>query len=119
MEQSFDFERIGKKMPYTVPEGYFERMEEDVMLAMTSTASSQVRKKSIRWKRIGRIVGALAAVALLVLVVRTVRLNKENAKVGFGQVELAFNNLSADDQAFLLEVYEEEALEEEEWLLNY
>lgn len=117
MEQSFDFERIGKKMPYTVPEGYFERMEEDVMLAMTSTASSQVRKKSIRWKRIGRIVGALAAVALLVLVVRTVRLNKE--KVGYDQVELAFNKLSADDQAFLLEVYEEEALEEEEWLLNY
>ena len=31
MDKTFDFNTIGKRMPYAVPDGFFEKMEEDVM----------------------------------------------------------------------------------------
>ena len=31
MEQNYDFSRIGKQMPYTVPDGFFEKLEDSVM----------------------------------------------------------------------------------------
>lgn len=31
MEKNFDFNKIGKRMPYTVPEGFFDEMERDIM----------------------------------------------------------------------------------------
>ena len=31
MEENYDFNRIGKQMPYTVPDGFFEKLEEDVV----------------------------------------------------------------------------------------
>ena len=31
MEQDFDFKGIGKKMPYRVPEGFFDEMEEKMV----------------------------------------------------------------------------------------
>ena len=30
MEKEFDFNRIGKRMPYTTPEGFFNKMEADI-----------------------------------------------------------------------------------------
>ena len=31
MKTDFDFDRPGKRMPYTVPDGFFEQMEEDIL----------------------------------------------------------------------------------------
>ena len=33
MEQNYDFNSVGKKMPYTVPDGFFDQLEENVMKA--------------------------------------------------------------------------------------
>ena len=45
MEQSFDFEQVGKKMPYSVPDGFFEKMETEVM---SQLAASQRRNRKGR-----------------------------------------------------------------------
>lgn len=31
MKDTFDFDKIGKRMPYRTPDGFFDKMEEDVM----------------------------------------------------------------------------------------
>ena len=63
----FDFEQIGKRMPYSV---------------------------------------ALAAAACVILLFVLKPTLPKNEAVGFESVELAFNNLSQDDQDYLLSVYE-------------
>ena len=30
MEKGFDFNKIGKRMPYQVPDGFFDQLEENV-----------------------------------------------------------------------------------------
>lgn len=117
MDKTFDFNKIGKRMPYTVPEDFFSTMEENVMSQVfeksgsqgathTDTAEAQEgRKKAIRIA-LRSLVATAAAVALF-LVVHT-KFSEKQDKVDFASVELAFNNLSTDDQSFLLSVYEED-----------
>ena len=35
MKQTFDFKQIGKRMPYRVPNGFFQEMERNVLEAAT------------------------------------------------------------------------------------
>lgn len=44
MDNRFDFNKIGKRMPYTVPEGIFDEMRENVLKETArSTAASRRR----------------------------------------------------------------------------
>ena len=70
MEENNEFISVGKKMPYTVPDGFFDQLEEQVM--------NEVKAEPAKEKKSGK-----------------------------GK-ELAFNNLSTEDQDYLLEVYQEE-----------
>lgn len=31
MESNFDFNKIGKRMPYTTPDGFFDSLETDIL----------------------------------------------------------------------------------------
>ena len=97
MEQNYDFSKIGKQMPYTVPDGFFDELEENVMSKCTQRA------------RIIRTALAIAACIVLLLVVKkALPQGNDTSTDDFENVELAFNNLSTDDQDYLLEVYQEE-----------
>ncbi len=113
MEQNYDFSRIGKQMPYTVPYGFFDQLEENMM---NEVKAQHARKKAIAVRIAVRAVIAIAACIALFLVVKKVWL-KDTTTDDFANVELAFNNLSTDDQDYLLEVYQEELLLEND--LNY
>ena len=113
MEQNYDFSKIGKQMPYTVPDGFFDRLEEKVM---DGVKAKPARKKAIAIRMAIRAAIAIAACIALFLVVKKV-LPQDTTTDDFANVELAFNNLSTDDQDYLLEVYQEELLLEND--LNY
>lgn len=106
MEQNYDFSKIGKQMPYTVPDGFFEKLEEDVM----NEVKAQPAKKKVTIVRMAiRAALAIAACIALFLVVKEVLpLGNDTVTDDFENVELAFNNLSTEDQDYLLEVYQEE-----------
>lgn len=117
MDKNFDFNKIGKRMPYTVPEDFFSTMEENVMSQVLEKPESQngahadpakVQKDHKRTIRIAlrSLIAAAAAVALF-LVVQT-KFSGKQEDADFASVELAFNNLSTDDQDFLPSVYAEE-----------
>lgn len=106
MEQNYDFSKIGKQMPYTVPDGFFDQLEENVM---NEVKAQPARKKATVLRMAIRAAIAITACIALFLVVKKV-LPQDNDTItdDFENVELAFNNLSTEDQDYLLEVYQEE-----------
>ena len=106
MEQNYDFSKIGKQMPYTVPDGFFDRLEEKVM---DEVKAKPARKKAIAIRmRIRAAIAVAACIALLLVIKKALPQGQDATTDYFENVELAFNNLSTDDQDYLLEVYQEE-----------
>lgn len=102
--QQLDFNKIGKRMPYTVPEGFFDQLGENVMVR--AKAEERKRHKRGRLIAITSTIMTMAAAAALFFVVTTT--TQPADEVEFTDVEQAFNNLSDDDQAYLLAVYQED-----------
>ena len=111
--KQFDFEQVGKLMPYNVPDEFFDKFEENVMEDVRGQ-KDDVREVVNRNKamRIAlRAAIAVAAALALFFVVRATLLQSEPVLASaddFESVELAFNNLSTEDQDFLIQVYEED-----------
>ena len=107
MEQNFDFSKIGKQMPYTVPDNFFDELEENVMNEVKAQPVKKNKAKTIRMV-IRTALAVAACLALFLIVKKTLPQDSDNAIDDFDNVELAFNNLSTEDQDYLLEVYQEE-----------
>ena len=107
MEQNFDFSKIGKQMPYTVPDNFFDELEKNVMNEVKAQPVKKNKAKTIRMV-IRTALAVAACLALVLIVKKTLPQDSDNAIDDFDNVELAFNNLSTEDQDYLLEVYQEE-----------
>ena len=57
MEKEFDFKNIGKQMPYRTPDGFFDRMQEQV----SARTKVEKHKKQLRMRLV--IAATLAAAA--------------------------------------------------------
>ena len=112
MEKIFDFEQVGKRMPYTVPDGFFDKFEENVLRDVKAEAVQLKSRKKARVIKVAlRSAIAVAAAIALFFVVRTTLPKSEPVLASaddFESVELALNNLSTEDQDFLIQVYEED-----------
>ena len=111
MEKTFDFEKIGKRMPYAVPDDFFTKLEENVMDEVTvqkSETTAKPRRKKTIIIAFRSLLAIAAAVALFFVVQPTLTKNDTISADDYASVELAFNNLSTDDQDFLIAVYENE-----------
>ena len=108
MEQNYDFSKIGKQMPYTVPDNFFEELEENVMREVKVQPAKKDKAKTIRMA-IRAALAVAACLALFLIVKKNLPQGNDNTITDdFENVELAFNNLSMEDQDYLLEVYQEE-----------
>lgn len=104
METNFDFNKTGKRMPYTVPDGFFDKMEENILKEVGKEPVIHIKRKPAYLRVAMRSIAAIAAVVAVFLV-----FNIDFAKnhtIGFTDVEQAFNKLSHEDQSYLLEVYQ-------------
>lgn len=109
--KQFDFEQVGQRMPYNVPDGFFDKLEADVRDSLSSSPLQRKKEQKsipLYWKWIGGGIMAIAASVVLFFVVKTTL--PKNEAVDFESVELAFNNLSTEDQEYLLLVYEQDDL---------
>lgn len=110
MDKQFDFGQVGKRMPYNVPDGFFDQLEQNVMAEVKAddTATEKPKQKARTVKMaIRTILAAAAAVALFFVVTKNLPTSESQTDT-FEFVELAYNNLSTEDQEFLMEVYEED-----------
>ena len=111
MEKTFDFEKIGKRIPYSVPDDFFTKLEESVMdevKVQKSEATALPERNKTVIIAIRSLLAIAAAVALFLVVQPMLTKNNMISADDYASVELAFNNLSSDDQDFLVAVYENE-----------
>ena len=116
MEQNYDFSKIGKQMPYTVPDGFFDKLEENVMNEVKAQPA-KTKKATIIRMAIRTAIAVAACIAMFLVVKKVLPQGQDAVADDFENVELAFNNLSTEDQDYLLEVYQEELFLEND--LNY
>ena len=93
-----DLDKMSKTMPYTVPEGFFDEMEERLMQEVAPKKSKA--RNVVLWTSL-----AVAASLALLLVLRQEWHRSDEAS--FEQVEMAFNQLSDSDQQLIVELFDE------------
>ena len=95
-----ELEKMKKTMPYTVPDGFFDMMEERLM------QETVVKKEKSNLQKIALWTGlAVAASLALLMVLRQGLFQAEESS--FEQVEIAFTQLSDTDQELMFDYYDE------------
>lgn len=119
MEKDFNFDSVGKRTPYRVPDNLFDTITENVMQRIGSEAAQMPEQSAaterLRPRRMRRLVlWAAAAVAVVALVMTFHRYVSPQPQPDYAAVETAFGNLSDADQAFLLAVYSDDVFAQDE-----
>ena len=133
----FDFKQVGRRMPYTTPDGFFKDMEKNILEAVKDdtpqavniqlqavTIQPQAVKVQPKKRPVFKMIWAAAiAVAASVAVLLVLNIDfsaadsslasshssqPSQAKSDLEQVDQAFAQLSEADQAYLLDVYQED-----------
>lgn len=136
MDTKFDFKQVGKRMPYTTPDNFFRDMEKNILEAvkedsqksdslisdssksdsLESDSSKPIRIQTKKRPFIKMIWTAAIAVAasVAVLLVLNIDFSAPHSSLPsqgnneLQMVDQAFAQLSSADQAYLLEVYQED-----------
>ena len=104
MKNEYDlFGSVGKRMPYKTPDGFVENLESSLCEPVSSDEYSGKASFSLR-RKVLAVSSIAAAVALFA--VAGARLFRVQTDDRFAEVEKAFCELSAEDQEYLLEVYD-------------
>lgn len=110
MKKDFNFENIGKRLPYSTPEGFFDTLEENIWKEVskptTATAHTQPVRKCRNIRPLTKVILGMTGAAAL-LVAANLNLYKADAATS-ADIEEAFSQLSADDQEFMLSVYQDD-----------
>jgi hypothetical protein len=95
-----DLEKMKKTMPYTVPDGFFDMMEE----RLRQETMAKKEKPNLRNTALWMGLAVAASLALLMVLRKGVFQTKESS---FEQVEIAFTQLSDTDQELMFDFYDE------------
>ncbi len=101
MDKKFDFNSMGKRMPYKTPEGFLDEMEANVWKEVQHELPQTHKRTTFRLRVFAGAMAVAASIALLLV------LNPFQTD-SFSRVERAFANLTEDDQAYMLAVYQED-----------
>lgn len=116
-------EKLNKRLPYSVPDGFFDVMEANVMAKIKADAEAgtsvgddkadtqmrdkQYRKTMRRTRTISLSLLAMAASLLLFTILPKSTKTAQQTN-DFESIDKAFSQLSTDDQTFLMEVYDDD-----------
>lgn len=114
--QKFDFDKIGKQMPYTTPDGFFDKLEDDIWAEVKNdyqekhnrTVTMETRQGHKPAKLYHLMQGVIAvAASIALLLALNMNFFKSN-KASFNDVDQAFSQLTIVDQAYLLTIYQDD-----------
>lgn len=114
-------EKLNKRLPYSVPDGFFDVMEANVMAkikadaginvggdkADTQMRDKQYRKTTTHTRTISLSILAMAA-SLLLFTIFSQSTKTAQQTNGMESIDMAFSQLNTDDQAFLMEIYDDD-----------
>lgn len=117
----FDFDQVGKRMPYSTPEGFFKEMEANILEQVKDDKQVPVRRQLKKRPLMKVIWTAAMAVAASVAVLQVLNIDfmaphsslPSQADNEMQAVDQAFAQLSSADQAYLLNVYQEDVFLDE------
>ena len=117
----FDFDQVGKRMPYSTPEGFFKEMEANILEQVKDDKQVPVRSQPKKRPLMKVIWAAAMAVAASVAVLLVLNIDfmaphsslPSQAGNELQAVDQAFAQLSSADQAYLLNVYQEDVFLDE------
>lgn len=117
----FDFDQVGKRMPYSTPEGFFKEMEANILEQVKDDKQVPVRRQPKKRPLMKVIWTAAMAVAASVAVLLVLNIDfmaphsslLSQADNEMQAVDQAFAQLSSADQAYLLNVYQEDVFLDE------
>lgn len=117
-------EKLNKRLPYSVPDGFFDVMEANVMAkikadaeagtsvgddkADTQMLNKRYRKTIKRTRTISLSFLAMAASLLLLFTILSKNTKTAQQTNDLESIDKAFSQLSTDDQTFLMEVYDDD-----------
>lgn len=102
---------LNKRMPYSVPEGFFDELENNVMTVVEADmAATRGSRATRRTRTVCLSVMAVAASLLLLFTLAKPGGNDTAHHDDMEQIDRAFGQLSKADQTYLLEVYSDDAL---------
>lgn len=115
-------EKLNKRLPYSVPDGFFDVMEANVMAkikadaginvggdkADTQMRDKQYRKTTTHTRTISLSILAMAASLMLLFTIFSQSTKTVQQTNGMESIDKAFSQLNADDQAFLMEIYDDD-----------
>lgn len=105
MEQKFDFDKIGKRMPYTVPYGTFDEIEHNVADSLSLRKKKMNKVHLLRWSA-GLAVAA--SIALLIVIRPTNSISSTTSDDMLTKIDLADADLSEADREYLIEIYNDD-----------
>jgi len=106
MNTDFDFSNIGKRLPYSVPDNFFDDLEREITSrALTAQTEEKKRRRPLMRAVIAAAATAAATIALLLAVTRGNSVGQPAAD-DFAAVEQAFAQLSGEDQAYIMQTYQ-------------
>lgn len=108
MEKEFDFGKIGKRMPYQTPEGFFDEMEENIWNEVEKDLRPKPKRPARRLHVLSWALSTAAGIALMIAMYARYSQAPQRQVDGLVQVDKAFANLSKEDQAYMLQVYQED-----------
>ena len=104
MKRDFNFDRIGKRLPYTVPDGFLDDVENNVWETVRQEMLPSNPKRHFRlWYS---LTGGLVAASIALFVV--CNLLPDDSRSNFEDVEKAFASLSSNDQDYLIATYQDD-----------
>lgn len=117
-------EKLNKRLPYSVPDGFFDDMEANVMAkikadaeegtsvgddkADTQMLNKRYRKTIKRTRAISLSFLAMAASLLLLFTILPKTTKTAQQTNDLESIDKAFSQLNTDDQTFLMEVYDDD-----------
>ena len=115
-------EKLNKRLPYSVPDGFFDVMEDNVMAkikadaginvggdkADTQMRDKQYRKTTKHTRTISLSILAMAASLLLLFTIFSQSTKTAQQTNSMESIDKAFSQLNTDDQAFLMEIYDDD-----------
>lgn len=117
-------EKLNKRLPYSVPDGFFDVMEANVMAKIKADAEAgtsvgddkadtqmwdkRYRKTIKRTRTISLSFLAMAASLLLLFTIFSQSTKTAQQTNDMESIDKAFSQLSTDDQTFLMEVYDDD-----------
>ena len=116
--------KLNKRLPYSVPDGFFDVMEANVMAKIKADAEAgtsvgddkadtqmwdkRYRKTIKRTRAISLSLLAMAASLLLLFTILPKSTKTAQQTNDMESIDKAFSQLSTDDQTFLMEVYDDD-----------